>query len=98
MADFAFNGGQRNGIAYQDFDQSYQPINSFNHGSIGEQYTVRSGDNLASIAANLYGDAALWSKITDANCIASVSTALFAGQALTLRAGVVRKSHDASTF
>ena len=46
-------------------------------------YSVRSGDTLASIAAGLWGDSALWYKLAEANGLSGYS-ALTPGQSLTL--------------
>lgn len=53
----AFRNGSATSVAYADFDQSVAPINSYYQGASGGGYTVRAGDTLAGIAANLYGDA-----------------------------------------
>jgi hypothetical protein len=52
----AFRGGATTGTSYSDFDQSYNPINSYEQGSNGSGYLIRKGDTLAGIAAGLYGD------------------------------------------
>jgi hypothetical protein len=56
----AFRNGAASGSAYADFDQSLSPITSFEQGSSAGFYSVRAGDTLASIAAALWGDGALW--------------------------------------
>ncbi|WP_306252635.1 LysM peptidoglycan-binding domain-containing protein [Parvularcula sp. IMCC14364] len=63
----AFRNGNTNGIAHADFDQNYNPINSYNQGSVHGAYTVRAGDTMGSIAASLWGDASLWYKLAEAN-------------------------------
>jgi nucleoid-associated protein YgaU len=64
----AFRNGATTGASYSDFDQSYNPINSYEQGAhfggppLEEAnagvYTVRKGDTLQGIAAGLYGDSA----------------------------------------
>ena len=63
----------------------------------GGRYTVRSGDTLAGIAQQLWGDASLWYKIAEANGL-SASSSLTDGQSLTIPAGVFRNSQTAQTF
>lgn len=80
-----------------DFDQSLDPINSYGQGSAGGSYTARSGDTLASIAANLWGDSSLWYRLAEANGL-SGPAALAEGQTLNIPSGVMKSSHNASTF
>jgi nucleoid-associated protein YgaU len=54
----AFRNGASIGASYSDFDQSYNPINSYEQGSGGGGYVVRKGDTLQGLAAGLYGDSA----------------------------------------
>ncbi|KQM61735.1 MULTISPECIES: LysM peptidoglycan-binding domain-containing protein [unclassified Sphingomonas] len=93
----AFDGGSAYGVSYADFDQSVAPVTSFAQGSGGGSYSVRSGDTLAGIAAQLWGDAGLWYKLAEANGLSGAS-ALVAGQSLTIPAGVQKATHSAATF
>jgi LysM repeat protein len=93
----AFRNGSSVGKIHTDFDQSYNPINSYEQGSGGGGYVVRKGDTLAGLAAGLYGDSSLWYKIAEANGL-SGQPALIEGQSLTLPAGVIRNTNNASTF
>lgn len=93
----AFDGGSTYGVAYADFDQSVAPITSFAQGSGGGSYTVRAGDTLGGIAAQLWGDAGLWYKLAEANGLSGAS-ALTAGQSLTIPTGVQKATHSAATF
>jgi LysM repeat protein len=93
----AFRNGAITGVSYSDFDQSYNPINSYEQGSGGGGYVVRKGDTLQGIAAGLYGDSSLWYKIAEVNGL-SGQTALIEGQSLILPAGVIRNTNNASTF
>jgi nucleoid-associated protein YgaU len=87
----AFRNGATTGASYSDFDQSYNPINSYEQGANAGVYTVRKGDTLQGIAAGLYGDSALWYKIAEVNGL-SGQTALIEGQSLTLiHAGASRR-------
>ncbi|MFS2319336.1 LysM peptidoglycan-binding domain-containing protein, partial [Maricaulis sp. D1M11] len=92
-----FRHGLGTGVAHTDFDQGLTPINSYSQGSSGGAYTVRAGDTLASIAANLWGDSSLWYRIAEANGLQGQS-ALIEGQSLTLPTGVIRNTYNASTF
>lgn len=92
-----FRNGQTYGHAYSDFGQGIDPVNSFRQGSSAGRYTVQGGESLASIAANLYGEANLWYKIAEANGLTAQS-GLIAGQQLILPAGVMRNTHNAGTF
>ena len=65
---------------------SWDPINSYQQGSNGGSYTVRAGDTLGSIAAQLWGDSSLWYKLGEANGIAGAG-ALNEGQVLIVPSG-----------
>ena len=93
----AFRGGQNQSITHADFADSSDAINSYSQGSSAGGYTVRSGDTLAGIAQNLWGDAGLWYKLAQANGL-SGSASLTAGTVLMLPAGVVRSTYNASTL
>ncbi|WP_371397596.1 polymorphic toxin-type HINT domain-containing protein [Fretibacter rubidus] len=93
----AFKHGRTTGSNHADFESAYKAINSYSQGSTSGSYTVRSGDTLQSIAANIYGDSSLWYKIASANGMTG-SAALIEGQSLNLPSGVVKSTHNASTF
>jgi YD repeat-containing protein len=93
----AFRLGDGNPTAYADFDQNYSAINSFEQGSTGGTYTVRAGDTLSSIAAQLWGDSSLWYKLAEANGLGGES-GLTDGQMLTIPVGIFKNHHTASTF
>ncbi|MEM9584740.1 MAG: hypothetical protein AAGA08_16640 [Pseudomonadota bacterium] len=57
---------------------------------------MQGGDTLQSIASSVYGDAGLWYKIAEANGL-SAGANLIDGAVLSLPAGVVRNTHNAST-
>ncbi|MFZ5748783.1 MAG: LysM peptidoglycan-binding domain-containing protein, partial [Pseudomonadota bacterium] len=92
-----FRGGSSYGASYADFAQSWDPINSYQQGSNGGSYTVRAGDTLGSIAAQLWGDSSLWYKLGEANGIAGAG-ALNEGQVLIVPSGVSKSTHNAGTF
>jgi hypothetical protein len=48
-----FRFGATTATAYQDFDPSLDPINSYSQGSSGGSYTVREGDTLAGISVSV---------------------------------------------
>ncbi|HEX9853410.1 MAG TPA: LysM peptidoglycan-binding domain-containing protein, partial [Woeseiaceae bacterium] len=84
-------------VAWGGTEQSLRPINSFSQGSASGGYKVQSGETLASIAANLWGDASLWYKLAEANGL-SGQAGLSEGQSLRIPAGVIKNTHNASTF
>ncbi len=93
----AFRGGTTQSITYADFADSSDAINSYSQGSSAGGYTVRSGDTLAGIAQNLWGDAGLWYKLAQANGLSGSGggASLAAGTVLMLPAGVVRSTYNA---
>jgi YD repeat-containing protein len=92
-----FRGGAAGATAYADFDQSLAPINSYSQGGGGGSYEARAGDTLAGIAANLWGDSALWYKLAEVNGLGA-NAALVEGQRISVPAGVMKNSHNAGTF
>ncbi|PSJ42216.1 polymorphic toxin-type HINT domain-containing protein [Allosphingosinicella deserti] len=93
----AFRNGGAYGGAHADFDLSTSALTSYSQGGSGGSYTVQGGETLTSIAAQLWGDASLWYKLAEANGL-SASNALMEGQRLTIPAGVMKNTHNASTF
>ena len=101
QSSYATQGTFRNGSISAstaiDFTRGIDPLNSYDQGSRSGSYTVRNGDTLQAIAQRLYGDAQLWYKIAEVNGLSGAS-GLIAGQQLTLPAGVVRNTYNASTY
>ena len=93
----AFRNGTTTGSSYVDFDQSLSAINSYDQGSAAGSYTVRAGDTLSSIAASVWGDSSLWYKIAEANGMTGQNS-LIEGTSLRLPVGVIKNTHNASTF
>jgi YD repeat-containing protein len=93
----AFQGGSTWSTQHADFDLSLDPITSYNQGSAGSSYTVRTGDTLAGIAAQLWGDSSLWYRLAEANGM-SAANALVEGQRLIVPSGVMKSQHNVSTF
>ena len=94
----AFRNGQATGSSHSDFSVSYDPLNSYNQGSTAGSYVVQqSGESLRSIAQTLWGDAALWYKLAEANGL-QAEAALVEGQRLNVPASVTRSSHNAATL
>ncbi|WP_158266337.1 HNH endonuclease [Allosphingosinicella deserti] len=93
----AFRNGGAYGGTHADFDLSTSALTSYSQGGSGGSYTVQGGETLTSIAAQLWGDASLWYKLAEANGL-SASNALMEGQRLTIPAGVMKNTHNASTF
>jgi YD repeat-containing protein len=93
----AFRGGATYGQIHADFDQFYNPVTSYEQGGAGGSYTVQGGESLSSIAAQLWGDSNLWYRLAEANGL-SAGSALAEGHRLTIPAGVMRSTYNASTF
>jgi LysM domain len=93
----AFRNGSTGGASYGLFDSSLDKINSFSQGSGAGGYTARAGESLQSIAASLWGDSSLWYKLAEANGLSGAAS-LREGQILRLPAGVIKNTHNASTF
>lgn len=80
-----------------DFDENYMPINSGYPGSAPGAYTVRTGETLRSIATSLWGDAALWWVLADANGL-SGDDALIAGTVLRVPNKVTNVHNTSETY
>ena len=92
-----FRNGASLGLIQARFDASVDQITSYNQGSSSGGYTVRAGETLSSIAASLWGDASLWYRLAQANGL-SGEAALMEGQSLRIPAGVMKNTHNASTY
>ena len=77
----------------------YDPINPYGDGANSTQssYTVRGGETLQSIAANVWGDAAMWYLLASANGLTGGET-LVAGQSLVIPDRVTNIHNNSSTF
>jgi YD repeat-containing protein len=77
----------------------YDPINPYGDGAQSTQsgYTVRGGETLQSIAANVWGDAAMWYLLASANGLTGGET-LVAGQSLVIPDRVTNIHNNSSTF
>jgi hypothetical protein len=84
-------------VAGADFDVNYQPINSLYPTAAPGSYVVRDGDTLQTIAAALWGDAALWYILADANGLAAQQR-LIPNTTLTVPNKVTNIHNNASTF
>ena len=81
-----------------DFDQNYEPINDNYPGAAASTYTVqRNSETLASVAQALWGDAAMWYLIADANGL-TASAVLKAGQLLVIPNKVTNIHNNAKTW
>ncbi|MBB2486258.1 LysM peptidoglycan-binding domain-containing protein [Mitsuaria sp. WAJ17] len=81
-----------------DFDQNYEPINDNYPGHAASLYTVqRDSETLASIAQTLWGDAAMWYLIADANGLTASAT-LKSGQLLVIPNKVTNIHNNAKTW
>ena len=99
-SDYAQTINQRAGSggtpgSYADYDLATDPINAYEQGSRGGTYTVQSGDTLQAIAANLWGDSALWYKIAEVNGLVGDET-LVEGQLLIIPVGVQTNQNNAT--
>ncbi|WP_229008412.1 LysM peptidoglycan-binding domain-containing protein [Methylophilus sp. Leaf408] len=84
-------------ISSADFDQNYEPISPSYPSFAATAYTVKSGDNLQSIARSVWGDADMWYLIADANGLDSGST-LTAGQVLVIPNKVTNIHNNSGTY
>jgi YD repeat-containing protein len=93
----AFKGGTIYGVSASDFDQSYDAINPTSEGTADTRITTREGDTLRSIAAQVWGDEAMWYLIAQANGL-SASDAIAAGMTLIIPAKVANIHNTSATF
>ena len=77
------NGTSSGTMGYADFAQSIEGFNSYAQAGSTGSYTVRAGDTLAGIAAQLWGDANLWYRLAEANGL-SAQAGLIEGSSLIL--------------
>ena len=84
-------------VTSADFDQSYEPISASYPGNTTGSYTVRGGDDLRSIAQNLWGDSAMWYLIAQANGLTGAET-LVSGQVLVIPNRVTNIHNNAGTW
>ncbi len=96
VADLRYSGAA---IMTADFDQAYSGIydSPTTKAETGGRYVVREGDTFQSIASQLWGDAALWWALAEANGMTSDSE-LAAGQTLTIPSNVEPIHNNADTF
>ncbi|MAJ07410.1 MAG: hypothetical protein CMK04_00990, partial [Ponticaulis sp.] len=93
-----FYNGSDDESSEADFAVGPQAVTSYFQGSGAGSYTVQNnGESLSSIAAQLWGDSSLWYKLAGVNGLGG-DVQLAAGQTLRLPTGVLRNTHNASTF
>jgi len=80
-----------------DFDENYQPITGNYPAVTPGSYTVRGGDTLRSVAQAVWGDAALWYVLADANGL-SADEALKPNTTLVIPNKVTNIHNTAQTF
>lgn len=80
------------------FDVNFTPISSQYPASVPASYVVQSGDTLRIIAAKVFGDAALWYVIAEANGLSDPDGPIPEGRSLTIPNEVVTPGNNASTF
>ena len=82
-----------------DFDENYQPINSYYPSATPGNYTVRPGDTLESIARAVWGDASLWYMLAEANGLdGQPSAPLVANTVLVVPNRVTNVHNTSETF
>jgi YD repeat-containing protein len=95
-----YQGSSTGAAGAETGTSGYDPINAITAGA-GKNgrsaYVVQSGDTLAGIAQQVWGDASLWYLIADANGL-SADSMLTAGQALSLPLKGPSNSSNASMF
>jgi LysM domain len=92
-----FRNGGTGPNPYADFDQAYDAVSPETLGQNPSAYTVRSGDSLESIAAQIWGDASLWYMIAEANPSAARGN-LNAGTSLIIPNKVANFHNTSDTF
>jgi LysM domain len=92
-----FRNGGTGPNPYADFDQAYDAVSPETLSQGPSAYTVRSGDSLESIAAQIWGDASLWYMIAEANPSAARG-ALNAGTSLIIPNKVANFHNTSDTF
>ena len=94
-----FRNGASGPTPYADFDQAYDAVSPETLGQSPSTYTVRSGDSLESIAAQIWGDASLWYMIAEANpSVRSTGSGLAAGTSLIIPNKVANFHNTSDTF
>ncbi|MEO6938252.1 MAG: LysM peptidoglycan-binding domain-containing protein [Collimonas sp.] len=84
-------------ISAVDFDENYMKISGSYPAMSADNWTVREGDTLQTIAAAMWGDSSLWYLIADANGLKGEDV-LKAGQILKVPNNVVNVHNTATTF
>uniref|UniRef100_UPI00061821E1 LysM peptidoglycan-binding domain-containing protein n=1 Tax=Chromobacterium vaccinii TaxID=1108595 RepID=UPI00061821E1 len=84
-------------VSSADFDQNYEPIGPNYPAQAPGSVTAREGDTLQVIAANLWGDRALWYLLADANGLQGTET-LKAGQVLRVPNKVTNFHNNSGTY
>lgn len=84
-------------ISAVDFDENYMKISGSYPAMSADNWTVREGDTLQTIAAAMWGDSTLWYIIADANGLKGEDV-LKAGQVLKVPNNVVNLHNTATTF
>jgi YD repeat-containing protein len=84
-------------ISYADFDQAYDPISPGSEPDAPGGYIARDGDTLQSIARAIWGDAAMWYLLAEANGL-SASAVLVAGQMIRIPPKVTNIHNNSETF
>ena len=96
-ADIAARAAPPSHTSGANFDADYQPIGPNTPSQTTQTYTVREGDTLQGIAAQLWGDSSLWYLLADSNGL-NGTEALPAGMNLTIPDKVANFHNTASTF
>jgi len=94
----SFGQLQGNGAFEANFDVNYTPVSKDYPASVPSQVIVQAGDTLRTIAARVFGDAALWYVIAQENGLNDPNAVLTEGTALRVPNEVVSISNKASSF
>ncbi|WP_080437956.1 LysM peptidoglycan-binding domain-containing protein, partial [Burkholderia ubonensis] len=84
-------------VSTADFDENYMAINGVYPATSPEQWTVRDGETLKSIASALWGDSSLWYILADANGLKG-GDELRPGELLTVPNKVTNVHNTSTTF
>lgn len=84
-------------VTSADYDQSYQAVGPDYPGSTAGIHIVSQGDTLQDIAAQVWGDRAMWYLIADANGLTSGQD-LITGQTLVIPNKITNVHNNTGTF
>jgi YD repeat-containing protein len=86
------------GVFDANFDVNYTPISADYPASTPSQVIAQAGDTLRTIAARVFGDAALWYVIAEENGLSDPNAVLVEGTALQVPNDVISLANTSTTF